>query len=46
MPWVKAEGWVDFEVALDDNYYLWTGKFYVGKEINYESSVVVYNYMI
>jgi len=29
MPWVEAEGWVDFEIALDDNYFLWKGKFFV-----------------
>ena len=31
MPWVEAEGWVDFEVALNDDFFLWKGQFFVGK---------------
>jgi len=29
MPWVDAEGWVDFEVSINGGPFLWTGKFFV-----------------
>ena len=31
MPWTYAEGWVDFEIALDGGPYYWKGQFFVGK---------------
>ena len=31
MPWVEAEGWVDFEVSLNGGPFLWKGQFFVGK---------------
>ena len=33
MPWTEAEGWVDFEVALDGGPFYWKGRIYVGKFI-------------
>ena len=31
MPWTHAEGWVDFEIALDGGPYYWKGQFFVGR---------------
>ena len=33
MPWTRAEGWVDFEIALDGGPYYWKGQFFVGNTI-------------
>ena len=29
MPWVDAEGWVDFEISINGGPFMWTGKFFV-----------------